>query len=144
MSEASDFSDDLMKMGFKGSQIRRLQLYIVDKESYQSFMNFIYLNEECRMSKVLLIHNFIEHIQSQKSFNDSEEFVTKFQACETSSEKESLIQKLLVAKAEQEVLKKVASMFDKGDINSLYNAVVESRKMYNPAEILVLLDKLSD
>lgn len=131
-------------MGFKGTQIKRLLECIYNEDTMQEFRNFIIFNEEAKMTKVLLVHQFVSHMQDKNSFNDSTEFITQFKAAETQEEKEILISKLLVVKASPLMLKKVSEQFNNNSskLSLLYDKVVKYRKMYKPDEIMTLLDTL--
>lgn len=134
-------------MGFKGALLRRLLDCIVDADTMQEFNNFIMLNElneGPKMTKVLLVHRFVSHMQDKHSFNDSDEFITQFEAAETQEEKETLISKLLALKASPLMLKKVAEQLtaNPSKLPLLYDKVVKYRKVYKPDEIATLLDTM--
>lgn len=146
-NESCGFTEELSEMGFKGALLRRLLDCIVDADTMQEFDNFIMLNElneGPKMTKVLLVHRFVSHMQDKHSFSDSDDFITQFEAAETQEEKETLISKLLALKASPLMLKKVAEQLtdNPSKLPLLYDKVVKYRKVYKPDEIATLLDTM--
>ncbi|MGG4105222.1 hypothetical protein AAXB25_14995 [Paenibacillus lautus] len=139
-----EFTEELLGMGFKGTQITRLLDWIVDADTMQELRNFIILNEDVKKTKVLLVHQFVSHMQDKYSFVDSTEFVTKYETAESHEEKEVLVSRLLVGKASSLMLKKVVEQFNNNPskLSLFYDKVVRYRKMYKPNEIMTLLDTL--
>ncbi|WP_090739351.1 hypothetical protein [Paenibacillus sp. Mc5Re-14] len=139
-NESCGLSVELIEMGFKGLLLKRLMTCIVDYATLQEFHNFIILREEELMTKVLLVHEFISHMQNKNSFDSGIIFITQYEEAETQEEKEFLICKLMNTENPL-VLKKVSTLFsDNMDkLPALYDRVVRYRKMYKPDEIVALL-----
>ncbi|MFC5403923.1 hypothetical protein [Cohnella soli] len=144
---ADTIREELSAMGFKGLLLHKLLAYIVDGESLQAFYNFIIMKEEeeGRMTKVLLVHKFSEHMQDRLTFKDFNDFLSEFNNSADESEQEKIIQKLVVRKADNDMLNKVAKLFvcNPLRVEIIYNMIVEYRRMYKPDEIIMLLEEMS-
>lgn len=139
-NELCGLSGELIEMGFKGLLLKRLMPYIVDHATLQEFYNFIILREEEKLTKVLLVHEFISHMQNKNSFDSATTFINQYAEAKTQEEKVFLICKLMNTECPQE-LKKVSTIFDENldKLSVLYERIVKYRKMYKPDEIITLL-----
>lgn len=136
--------EELFDIGFKGALLHRLLEVIDDNEMLNAFYSFIIQTEGAKMTKVLLVHKFIEHVQNQRSYADVDDFVAAYESAETAEEKEKIVGKLIVDSSEPLMLKKVVAVFEANSekISRLYSLIVKWRKMYKPHEIVTLLESM--
>lgn len=141
----SDVQQELLEMGFKGLLLHKLLNIIVDGDSLQDFYNFILLKGE-GMSKVMLVHNYSEHIDNKRTYASYQEFVDDYDKAVTKQEKLSTIEKLILGKVSSEKLNKVVMVFEihrERDFKKLFQKMERYRKEYNIFEIITLLEAMT-
>lgn len=137
-------SDELMVMGFKGFLLRNLLKFIVDEESLYSFYNFILKTEEeeGEITKVLLVHKFIKHIQDNQSFINYNEYMAAYNSAHTSFEKKEVIHRLF--RSDSNDLAQIVLWLNGHMIShiKLYEVAIQYRTQYSIQESLFLIESL--
>ncbi|SCW57451.1 hypothetical protein SAMN04487970_1016101 [Paenibacillus tianmuensis] len=138
-----DITQTLIEMGFNGKLLIQLIQYITDNETMQDFYNFIILKGD-GMTKVLLVHNFIIHMQDKHSFQTCKQFEDAYLSAHGTNDKRFVIERLLALKASISQLNKIQTIMEKKNISlpMFYALIVKYRKMYSVSEIITLLETI--
>lgn len=136
--------EELSFMGFKGFLLRDLLKFIVDEESLHSFYNFILKTEEeeGEMTKVLLVHKFIKHMQFKQSFINYNEYMAAYNSAHTSFEKKEVINRLFCSDSND--LAQIVLWLNGHMISyiKLYEVAVQYRTQYSIEESVILIESL--
>ncbi|MBW7453795.1 hypothetical protein ACFOLF_06280 [Paenibacillus sepulcri] len=136
--------EELIVMGFKGFLLRNLLGVIVNNITLHTFYNFITKTEEeeGKLTKVLLVHRFIEHMENKHSFTDCNEFITAYNSANTIFEKQGVLARLFCSNSQD--LMRVVLWLNGNMIthNKLYELVVRYRCQYSVRESLILIKSL--
>lgn len=140
----AEIKKELSAMGFKGFLLRNLLDLIVDADSLQSFYNFIIQleEEEGKMTKVLLVHKFIEHMQDKQSFVNFKEFIAAYNSANTIFEKQGVLARLFCSNS-YDLMRVVLWLNGKMiSYNKLYKLAVQYRSQYSVRESLILIESI--
>ncbi|OME54036.1 hypothetical protein BSK59_15760 [Paenibacillus odorifer] len=144
--QLSYYGQVLTGMGFKGMLLRDLLKIIVDNDTLQDFYNFILLEEEEGVTKVLLVHNFIQHMNNKNSYKDYEDFKSAYDEAVTFHNKGYVIERMIAGKVDATKLNKVVTLFDTKrqqiDFELFYERLIRYRSQYSTHEIITLLEGL--
>ncbi|SMG52195.1 hypothetical protein [Paenibacillus aquistagni] len=135
-----NIKEELELVGFKGLLLEKLLQIITDYNTMEEFWNFIILNEEKQMTKVLLVHKFLIYMQSKYSFSDAGEFKRVYCSVKERNDRQNVIAKLFFSKSDEYY--KVIDWIDTGKISfeEIYKLVVDYRRIFTAKESISLIE----